>query len=62
MQCRLLNIEFSEEFIIATFRVNVVIRNVGNYLPADKEWHPKRLSLPQDRCENLKSRKLLVTS
>ena len=43
MQCRLLNIEFSAEFIIAIFRVNAVIRNVGKYLPADKEWHPKRL-------------------
>jgi hypothetical protein len=38
-----LNIEFSEEFIIAIFRVNAVTRNVGNYLPADKEWHPQRL-------------------
>jgi len=43
MQCQLLNIEFSEEFIIAIFTVNAVVRNVGNYLSADKEWHPKRL-------------------
>ena len=47
------------KIIIAMFREKAVIWNVDNNLPSDIR---KDLRLLQDRCENLKSRKLLVTS